>query len=316
MTAASGSRDVKEEQIQAVLQQMRAAGITLDELSAALKTGDAASASQSGDLVMKLMSYFGGIFVFSGLCIFVGTIWDDLNSAARIIVTLGPGIVAYVMGLMALREERFVRITTPLLLIAAAMQPSGMLVAIDELFTTGSDARYAFLAVFSVMAVQQAVTFASYRRTLLAFTSLFFGYSALFIILDLLDATPTLTAIMIGASMTAFGKSLHDSPHRFLAGPAYFFGSILFMAGCFDWFYDTPFEILYVGVVGGLIYASVWFRSRALLFNGVVAMLSYIGYFSGKHFADSLGWPLVLIILGLVFFGLSSAAWKLKKRYF
>jgi len=305
----------KDELIQAILQQMHASGISIEDLTKSLKT-PATPQANSGDLMMKLFSYFGGIFIFCGLGIFVSTIWDDLNSSARVIITLGPGIAAYIMGLMALREERFVGLTTPLLLIAAFMQPAGLFVLIDEFFNNGGDARYAGLLVFGVLTLQQAVTFASYRRTLLALTSILFGLSTIGIALDLVDATFTLTALVMGCSLMCFGKALHDSPHRILAGPAYFFGSLWFLCGGFDWVFDTPFELLYIGIIGILIYFSVLFRSRALLFNGVVAMMGYIGYFSDKYFADSLGWPVLLILLGFLFFGMSSAAWKLKRKYF
>lgn len=45
------------------------------------------------------------------------------------VVTLGSGVAALMLALLAVRDERFARAHTPLLLTAAALQPLGMLVA-------------------------------------------------------------------------------------------------------------------------------------------------------------------------------------------
>ena len=43
-------------------------------------------------------------------------------------------------------------------------------------------------------------------------------------------------------------------------------------------------------------------------------MLSYIGYFSAKHFVDSLGWPVTLVLMGIAFLGIGTIAIKSKER--
>jgi hypothetical protein len=42
-------------------------------------------------------------------------------------------------------------------------------------------------------------------------------------------------------------------------------------------------------------------------------MIVYIGYFTQKHFVDSVGWPIALIIFGLVMFGISGVAIRIGK---
>ena len=64
-----------------------------------------------------------------------------------------------------------------------------------------------------------------------------------------------------------------------------------------------------------MIYLSVTVRSRTLLLVSVIAMVSYIGYFSAEHFAHTLGWPLTLVIGGFVLIGISSSAVKLNNKY-
>jgi len=66
---------------------------------------------------------------------------------------------------------------------------------------------------------------------------------------------------------------------------------------------------------GAIIYLSTLVRSRMLLFTGTCAMIGYLGWFTSEYFADSIGWPLVLIIIGVVFIGFSVFAVKISRDY-
>lgn len=78
-------------------------------------------------------------------------------------------------------------------------------------------------------------------------------------------------------------------------------------------FYAT-FDLL-LALCSFIIYVSTVVRSRTLLLTSSLATLSYIGYYTGQYFADTLGWPVALIILGLVLIGLSSLALRLNRKY-
>jgi F0F1-type ATP synthase assembly protein I len=113
--------------------------------------------------------------------------------------------------------------------------------------------------------------------------------------------------------LTAYG--LHkDERHYRLAGLGYFIGSILFYSGLFDLVQDTPVELLYLAVTAAILYACVVLQSQALLLTTVIAMLGFIGYFSAEHFANSLGWPLTLVLMGVAFLGVGTIAIKVKRR--
>ncbi|MEH6625829.1 MAG: hypothetical protein V7739_05255 [Motiliproteus sp.] len=99
-----------------------------------------------------------------------------------------------------------------------------------------------------------------------------------------------------------------------LAGLGYLVGSIMAYTGLFDLMNKTSFELLYFAVTASMLYACVVLKSRALLFTTVIAMLSYIGYFSAQHFVDSLGWPVTLILMGVAFFGVSTLAIRVKRN--
>lgn len=47
-----------------------------------------------------------------------------------------------------------------------------------------------------------------------------------------------------------------------------------------------------------MIYLGILARRRTLLLVSTLAMMGYIGYFTGDYFINSTGWPIALIFLG------------------
>tara|TARA_B110000503_G_scaffold55003_1_gene88287 strand:+ start:220 stop:489 length:270 start_codon:yes stop_codon:yes gene_type:complete len=85
-------------------------------------------------------------------------------------------------------------------------------------------------------------------------------------------------------------------------------------SGLFDLVQHTSVELLYLAVAASTLYACVVLQSRALLLTNVIAMLAFIGYYSAEHFANSLGWPATLILMGIAFLGVGTLAIKVKQH--
>ena len=128
--------------IEQILEIARRHELDITDIETALRAEPEVRGASSGSLLGRILGYLGGIFIFSGLSIFTALNWDSMNSAARIIVTLGSGITLFVMALVASGDDRYSRVKTPLYLLAAVLQPVGILVAIDE-FSSGGDWHYA-----------------------------------------------------------------------------------------------------------------------------------------------------------------------------
>ena len=114
-------------------------------------------------------------------------------------------------------------------------------------------------------------------------------------------------------SFAAYGMHRAERYPRLIA-LGYFTGSIMAYAGLFDLVQKTSIELLYLAVTAAVLYACVVLQSRALLLTTVIAMLSFIGYFSGEYFANSLGWPITLVLMGVAFLGVGAIAMKVKQR--
>lgn len=64
-----------------------------------------------------------------------------------------------------------------------------------------------------------------------------------------------------------------------------------------------------------MIFVAIAAKNRTLLVISTLATLLYIGYFTGKHFPDTLGWPITLIIIGVILILISSLVIKLNQKY-
>jgi hypothetical protein len=122
-------------------------------------------------------------------------------------------------------------------------------------------------------------------------------------------------SLIIGVCVMLTAYGLHKAGrYSRLTGLGYFIGSIMAYSGLFDLVHNTPVELLYLAVTASMLYACVVLQSRALLFTTVIAMLGFIGFYTAKHFANSLGWPVTLVLMGVAFLGVGTIAIKVRRH--
>ena len=305
---------VKEEALQDIVALVKHNSISLDEIRHALETPPALASKPSSSVLSKLLGYIGGIFVFAGIGVFISMYWDDFGSAARVIVTLGVGLMALIMGLVCLSDKRYDKAATPLFIISSILQPMGILVMLQE-YSSGGDARHGLIFMSAYMLIQQGALFWAKRLSVLAFSAILFGCILIANLLDVWNWDGEMIGMIIGVSLICIAYALQKSKNLAIAPFWYFVGGIILMWSVFEVVKNTPLELLYLGLSVLIIFISTHVRSRALLGVGTLAMLLYIGYYTAKHFANTLGWPIALVIIGIALISISSLAVRLNNKY-
>lgn len=299
--------------LQQIISTMRAEHITPKDVAKAFDAGAATEHATSG--ITKAFAWLGGILIFAGIATYIGMFWEDMNSAMRILITLGSGLCLYIWAVVSLNDARFARAVTPAFGVAIVLETAGWFVLIDELFPPSDEWRYAVLFVTFIMGVQQLAVFSKFRSTLLLFFVFVFGYAMAFTALDLLEIREQQIMLVLGLSMMALAHAITKTAHLRLSGIGYFVGSIFMYMGFFDLVRDSVGEILFPALaVANLVYVSTQVRSTALLATSTGALLCYIGYFTSEHFLDTVGWPLTLVIMGIACMAISSSALKIKRK--
>lgn len=286
--------------------------LTLDDIGAKL-TQDAVK-DKSGKWLTRLLGYLGAAFIFGGLALYIGMVWDDLNSAARVIITYGPGITAFVLGIMVLKDERFERASTPLFLKSAVLLPTGMFVFLKE-YAEGDDAQLAAMIVFGILAIQYLAPFMVVRRTSLLFFGFLFWNTSVGIMMDRAGIDGDMLGITLGLSIMAVAWAMDKTVHRAIAPFYYFIGGFGFLWSVFEVIEgEQILDLVFLPITVAMMLVSTRMHSRTLLLVSTFALLGFLGYFTEEYFADVTGWPIALIIMGFMLIGISAYAIRLGKN--
>lgn len=287
-------------------------GISLDEIGAGIVQSSVKD--KSGKWLMTLLGYLGGAFILGGLGLLTGMIWNDLGSSARVAISYGPGITAFLLGVLTAKDTRYEKASTPLFLKAALLLPIGMFVFLAE-YAGGDDKQLAGMVVFGILALQFLVTFAALRRTTLLFVGFLFYIGSLGILMERSGVPPDLFGISLGLCLLCFAYAIDKTKHRAIAAPYYFIGGLGFLWSMFELIEDAiGIDILYLPVTILMMLISVRVQSRTLLLVSTFSLLGYLGYFTDQYFANVTGWPIALIVLGFLMIGISAQAVKLGQK--
>jgi len=305
---------LKDDALQDIVALSQHNQITLAEIAQAFDASSVQPNAVPASVLSKLFGYVGGIFVFAGIGVFISMYWDDFGSASRVIITLGSGLVAFVMGLVCLTDQKYERAATPLFLMASVLQPTGIMVMLQE-YSSGGDVRHGLLFMAAYMLVQQGATFWVKQRTVLAFSAVLFGCIFFANLFDIWDVDEKLIGVVIGSSLLCIAYAMQQSKHMAIAPFWYFMGAVLLLWSMFELVENSLLEPVYLGATAFIIFLSTYVRSRTLLLVGTLAMLIYIGYYTAEHFANTVGWPIALVIIGIALIGLSALAVRLNNQY-
>lgn len=272
-------------------------------------SGDAAPSP-----VARVFAYIGGVFIFAGIAAFISLNWDVFPSVLRVLATLGVGAAFFVAAVVIERDGRLPQLTTPFYLMAEALQPTGLLVMFEE-YGGGGDPRYAVLITGAVMLVQALAVFRSSGHAVLLFAAIGAGLAVAGAGFDLAGIDGTLTGIVLGLAVTLTALGL-DPRYRWTRNLWLIAASIVFYWASFDALESTVIEIVFVAIAFAGMALAVRVGQRALLAVSTIALIAWLGWFTTEHFVDSLGWPFVLMLIGVIFVAVGFAALRLHRRYF
>lgn len=303
----------REQALTEITALAREHNISIDDIAARLIADDGKTPTGQARMLTRLLSYVGGLLVFCGLGFFIAQQWDALDSLSRVLITFGPGFVALLLAVACLRDARYERAATPLFIIAAILQPLGLFVFLGEYFGGGDPATGAMI-ITAPMAVQMTALLYRLRRTALAFFSIGFWFLFLCAVMEKMDIDGDIVATVLGLSGLMVTAAVNRTAFRAFVPFTYILFAACFAGGLFSLLVDTRGDVLLLGAAYLMIFASVRAHSRALLFAGVITAFAYLCYFTDRYFADTVGWPVALIALGLIMLGLSAYALRLGNK--
>lgn len=267
-----------------------------------------------GGLFTRVLGYLGGIFLLGGLVAYAMMFWEQMGPGLQLTVTLIAGFAIFVTVAIFNLQERMHKISTPLYIVAFLLQVTGLFVFLSLFYESTNRWQEPTLFVFGLLLTQQFLVFLALQRGVLLFHSIICLSMCIGAVGNIISLDDSFIFLIIGLFYLVSSYAIDKTNHRAITPFWYFFGGAFTLGAMFDLLKSAHVDFLFLLPSCFFVYLSTLVHSRSLLFVSVISIFSFLGYFTTRYFTDSIGWPLSLIILGLLLFGLSSLGYKLSKR--
>lgn len=304
--------------------------ITKDEVLHAFDNGqEKKSSALTKDIGLSEVLYFiGGFIVFVGISVLIWQNWNTLNSFTKIFTTLGFGVVAYFVGVLLNKEEKYGAIGYAFHLIAALVIPLGLGVTFDQAGFNSTVAGTQSLTA-GILFVMYLASYFVFKKPIFTFFDIVYATWFFFVFTNfLIGSNPYFADIkfyeyrflMVGISYICLGYYLSSTEQKELTGALYGFGSLFALGAALalgGWkpSQDVLWEVIYPALICGVLFLSVQLKSKAFLTFGTIFLMVYILKITGEYFSGTLGWPLSLMICGIALIGIGYYAFSLNKKY-
>lgn len=271
----------------------------------------------------KMLYILGAAIVVIGIIIFVHQIWGDISSVGRISVTLGLGLLITAIGSVLLKKKPEDPIGSVFHFMGGLLIPGGALVTLYELNINFSYVWPVTITFALILAFYLLLNFV-HKTAILTFFAIANGTVFIYLLVramtyGALYMNATLYAYLtmaIGISYILLGYSFKEGVYKKLTEYLYFFGSLFFFGAGFSQVYNSlAWQTLYFFLAMAGIFLSVYLKSRAILIISTLFLIIHISYITGKYFANSVGWPIALVVLGFVFIGLGYVSVSINNKY-
>lgn len=332
----------KESTLQEIIHLMRTHQINQDEIARALEATETEANEPSSNTaifnITNVFVYLGALIIFSGIIIFLNENWNTLNNTTRILVPLGFGSIAYIIAVLTNNSQKFGAFSGASFLISALSLPIGL----QTYFITAgfsSQDPLVEIAISFLMLITFGFSCGIFKRVILMLFTLVFATWFITESLHWLRDHHFLNinvfylegylAFGIGLGYLLIGRLLMHSSFRILVGILYTLGALIALCAPLTlggWFYTTElmqshiiqtflWQLLAPLLIGSVIFASLLARSKSLLACGTIYLLIFIVLLTQKYFVHSLGWPISLILIGVLFMLTGYYILWLKRRY-
>jgi hypothetical protein len=272
--------------------------------------------------MLQLVYYLGGIIVLIGLLLLLTNQWSAFGSGTRVAIAGGAILLSYYAAVLFIQDVRWNALAKPFFLIFAILLPVALAVVLFEGKAIAQSLNESYIFGLSLIACGWA--FYCYRRTeILVFVVLYaslYYFSLLQYCHECSRQTHLLTIMALGFVYTYNLFKLWQNTRPGLAKAMSRIGLLLVFFALFGLREKTmPWHFSWDVVLILFLWGSFSFAFHRqdifLKILGFLAFILYIFCFTSDYLSHSLGWPLSLIITGLVIIGVSFWVWRRKTPY-
>jgi len=319
----------KEEVLRILAEKMTSGEISREEVLAL--SGQSSTLTEKGRAshfsLTKIFYVLGAIVALLGIVFFVWQIWTDLGAGGRVIITLGLGVVLAATGSVLLKTKAESKLGEVFHTLAGLLIPGGAIVTLNEIIGLENlDSLWPVAIVFGVIFLFYLLLNAYHRREILTFFTIANGTAFIYLLVGSIIDNPAYErfyediyaylTMAIGLSYLLLAQSFRNGWNRNLADLFNFIGAVGFFAAAFTRVDNSGLwqAFFFLLAIGGLALA-VQLKSRGVLAASVLFLIVHFIYITREYFADSVSWPILLIVLGFIFIGLGYLSIMLNRKY-
>lgn len=273
--------------------------------------------------VKNLFYALGGLVLGLGILTFVWQVWDVIGSAGRILVTLGVGAGLVAAGVLY-SQYGARALASAFFCIGAVLCGVGGLVVLSEINMLEQIPVTVWYAVMASLFAGLALTLRSVASAFFAvFYTVVTVYASMLVILSSLsldwrqaESLFQWLTIGIGIGLLALAYTLQTTFASRLVGITGFFAiNMILLPIAAKMFDNGVWQVVFFFANLGVIAIAVSLTRTWFLVIGMLYLFYFVTYITAEYFADSLGWPLSLILLGCVLMGLGYSSMNIHQRF-
>ncbi|MCK5306882.1 MAG: DUF2157 domain-containing protein [Candidatus Omnitrophica bacterium] len=287
--------------------------ITRAELQKAYNDGRVTKKSDAATWdISKTLYFIGAAIIFIGIWVFACQQWDELNNISKVLLTLGTALACYITGVILIHYKKIDLIGQSFYFISMLLMPVGLHVVFDIAgFDIGT---YQVQTLISgTLLVCYVLSFIVFKKHLFTIFNIIYGTWFFFALSGyLVRINPYFSGstfnyyriLFVGISYLLLGFFFSIKNKAVYSRLLYSAGTLgllsaAFALGGYEPNQNLFWEIIYPGLIFGLIFLGIYLRTRVFLTFSAIYLFAYICKITFEYFKDSVGWSVSLIIVGM-----------------
>lgn len=274
--------------------------------------------------ITNIFYIIGAIIAVVGVVILVAQNWKEIGFFGRVVVTAGIATATYFSALYMTKPHQRI-LSQVFFAIAAALAPIGIVVFVGEAEMTITPVVHVLTGL--LLGSLFASAFWHTRRNILVLLSVaYFSWAYLATVAGLFDVTADMgkfTAMVLGFSYLLVAYYYHLNrvsaergermEKKAVENVLYGIGMSAVLAPAL--FFGGLFDLLSLALIFGAFYLSVFVKSRTMLMSGALFLMIWIIKMTSEYFADSVSWPLALIVVGFLVIGVGYGTFFVNRKF-
>lgn len=291
---------------------------------------------------VNILYGLGGLVVLLGMLILVLGSWSDLTPNARIVISVGSCVAMFVSAGLLWSTKKQSVLSDIGFLIAGIILPFAIGILVSQSSQMDSKT-YSILVTGSTTVILTSLIVAFRRNVLVAlsagsFVALYYAVGSAVLVYSINNTTDEynyyagyseqvyapllISLIALGLGYIFIGHYVRKLKNWAPAAKAFhhlgsllILGTGLVLSYSFTEPYKGAADIIYPAFAVGLIYYGVNTGQRLHVAWGMLFTVFFVVKLSSSYFATTAGWPLLLILIGLIIMALGYAFFVLNEKY-